>query len=130
MPEYRNIVFGTDFSKNAEQAFQEARYMASVTGAHLYVVHVVPGAGGSAETGSDKPLGELRDAYQAQGAEYAILRGNETEQILRFADERQAGLIVIGARGIGMFAGLFGGGSIADKIVKNSKIPVLVVPAS
>jgi nucleotide-binding universal stress UspA family protein len=53
MPEYRNIVFGTDFSKNAEQAFQEARYMASVTGAHLYVVHVVPGAGGSAVTGSD-----------------------------------------------------------------------------
>jgi len=35
---------------------------------------------------------------------------------------------VIGARGVGRVAGLLGGGSVADKVVKNSPVPVLVVP--
>ena len=127
MSEYKNIVFCSDFSKNANHAYAEAVKVAQALGATLFVLHVVPGAGGGAEPGGG--LENLRKAYPAEGAEYAVLNGNETVQILSFAEEKDAGLIVIGARGIGALAGLFGGGSIADKVLKNAKIPVLVVPA-
>ena len=126
MSEYRNIVFCSDFSKNANHAYTEAVKVASALGATLFVLHVVPGAGGGEPGGA---VEKLREAYPAEGAEYAVLNGNETVQILSFAEEKDAGLIVIGARGIGALAGLFGGGSIADKVLKNAKIPVLVVPA-
>ncbi len=124
MSEYKNIVFCSDFSKNANHAYTEAVKVASALGATLFVLHVVPGAGGGAGN-----LETLREAYPAEGAEYAVLNGNETVQILSFAEEKDAGLIVIGARGVGALTGLFGGGSIADKVLKNAKIPVLVVPA-
>ena len=132
MSEYRNIVFCSDFSKNANHAYAEAAKVASALGATLFVLHVVPGAAppsGGQGAHTDGALGKLREAYPAAGAEYAVLHGNEAVQILSFAEEKDAGLIVIGARGIGALAGLFGGGSVADRILKNAKIPVLVVPA-
>ena len=136
MSEYKNIVFCSDFSKNANHAYAEAAKVASALGATLFLLHVVPGADGGAppppsEEGAapEKALENLREAYPAEGVEYAVRHGNETVQILSFAEEKDAGLIVIGARGIGALAGLFGGGSVADKVLKNAKIPVLVVPA-
>lgn len=130
MPNYKNIVFATDFSEHAALAFEEAKYMASITGGKLHVVHVVPGSAAKAEgeppeTGG----GPLAEKYPAEGAEYVVLHGNAAAKIIDYADSRPGSVIVIGSRGIGVIVGLFGGGSICDKIVANASSPVLVVPA-
>ena len=132
MPDFKNIVYCTDFSENADFAFAEARYMAGVTGAKLFVVHVTPGGGAEAAMAPKAQAGadHLRETYPVEGAEYVALYGNEAAEIMRFAEGQEAPLIVIGARGIGAIASLFSGGSIADKIARNAKGPVLIVPAA
>ncbi len=152
MPQYRDILFCTDFSENADRAFEEAVSVAQLTGANLHVLHVVPpsphllrvGIRGRAvgeldrseasEWAADEArvTGHIRRAYGGptrQGIEPAVRNGHEAREILEFAAEQGADLIVIGARGVGAFVGLFGGGSVADKVVRNSRVPVLVVPS-
>ena len=141
MPEYKKIVYCTDFSDNADQAFKEACYIASLTDSRMYVVHVVPEAFNyqsmAAETAlppqppsEDQVIQRLQDRYvSACPAGEAVLRyGNEATSILEYAKEVEADLIVMGARGLGFLANILGGGSITDKVVKNAQLPVLVVP--
>ena len=141
MPDYKKIVYCTDFSDNADQAFKEACYIASLTDSRVYVVHVVPEAFNyqsmAAETvlppqppSEDQVMQRLQDRYvSACPTGEAVLRyGSEASSILEFAKEVDADLLVMGARGLGFLANILGGGSIADKVVKNAQLPVLVVP--
>ena len=152
MPQYRDILFCTDFSENAARAFEEAVDVARLTGANLHVLHVVPpsphlvrvGVRGRAvgerdrseasEWAADKArvMGHSRQAYGGPTRleiEPTVRYGHEAREILEFAAEQGADLIVIGARGVGVFVGLFGGGSVADEVVRNARVPVLVVPS-
>ena len=141
---FKKIVYGTDFSKNANAAFEHARHIAELENGHLYVLHVVPEfrdynkvppekVSPQASTAKEKTIKHLTEEYLSKCkpglAEAAVKFGAEYEGVLRFAEQEKADLIVIGARGIGFFEGMLGGGSCADRIVKNSRIPVLVVPA-
>ncbi|HET6495284.1 MAG TPA: universal stress protein [Thermoleophilia bacterium] len=129
MPDYGNIVYCTDFSEQADRAFEDARYMAGITGAKLFVLHVTPGSGGAGVTPKEQEssMESMRTHYASEGAEYVLRYGNEATEILQFADEQPKALIVLGARGVGALAGIFGG-SIADKVTRHAKSPVLVVP--
>ncbi|HET6495458.1 MAG TPA: universal stress protein [Thermoleophilia bacterium] len=70
------------------------------------------------------------ELYGAKGvAEVAIEFGDEAEKIVTYAQEKGADLIVIGARGIGPLTALMEGGGVASKVVKHSRVPVLVVSA-
>jgi nucleotide-binding universal stress UspA family protein len=129
MPDYKNIVCGTDFSEGAQNAFNEAKHMAELAGAKLHVVHVVPGSAGGPREGEASPA-EYAQRYPAENAEYHVLHGHEAEQIIKFADALPDPLIVVGARGVGIITGLFGGGSICDKLVANATSPVMVVPST
>ncbi|MCX7780821.1 MAG: universal stress protein [Negativicutes bacterium] len=55
-----------------------------------------------------------------------ILHGHPAESIVHFAYEQKADLIITGTRGLGGFKSLVIG-SVAQKVVSYSKIPVLVV---
>jgi nucleotide-binding universal stress UspA family protein len=55
-----------------------------------------------------------------------ILKGHPAESIIRNAYDRHYDLIVMGSRGIGGFKSLIIG-SVAQKVVTYSKVPVLVV---
>ena len=50
-----------------------------------------------------------------------------TAEILEYAQETNADLIVIGARGMGRLEGFLGGGSIAEKVARNARVPVVIV---
>ena len=133
MPDYKNIVYCTDFSENADFAFAEARYMAGITGAKVFIVHVTPGGGEAPVPTAQAVQGaidHLRETYVLAGAEYAELYGNEAAEIMKFAEAQPDALIILGARGIGALASLLSGGSIADKVTRNAKGPVLIVPAA
>lgn len=55
-----------------------------------------------------------------------ILRGHPAESIVRYAFDRRADLVVMGTRGTGGFKSLIIG-SVAQKVVTYSKVPVVVI---
>jgi len=55
-----------------------------------------------------------------------ILRGHPAESIVRYAFDRRADLVVMGTRGTGGFKSLIIG-SVAQKVVAYSKVPVVVI---
>jgi nucleotide-binding universal stress UspA family protein len=55
-----------------------------------------------------------------------ILRGHPAESLVRYAYDRKADLLVIGNRGAGGFISLIIG-SIAQKVVSYSQVPVVVI---
>ena len=55
-----------------------------------------------------------------------ILRGHPAESITKYAFDQKADLIVTGTRGMGGFKSLIIG-SVAQKVVSYSKVPVIVV---
>ncbi len=130
------IVFCTDFSESAMHAFREALSVARLADGHLYVLHVLPSHYTPEQSVDEYP--DTAPAMERLQAEYhlsndadtepVVRHGNVTAEVLDFAESVHADLIVIGARGLGAVAHFFGGGGVADKIVKNARIPVLVVP--
>ena len=65
----------------------------------------------------------LRDA--GVSARVAVGYGAPAEEIVRFADAEDAGVIVIGRRGAGLSKALLG--SVSDAVVKQSKRPVALI---
>jgi nucleotide-binding universal stress UspA family protein len=55
-----------------------------------------------------------------------ILRGHPAESIVRYAFDQKADLIVMGTRGMGGFKNLIIG-SVAQKVVSYSKVPVVII---
>lgn len=152
MSHYKTIVACTDFSANARSAVHEAVYVADRVGADLYVIHVVMKARRFAHVGppAEKDaqaagISAVSDAIkQAQAVlkvqqslpdvpeleiEAVVRRGEAAPEIMRFAEEVGAGLIVVGWRGVGALSGLFGRGSVTDELVRGGDVPVLVVPS-
>jgi nucleotide-binding universal stress UspA family protein len=79
--------------------------------------------------GADEGCAIARDA--GFGATTSLVASGNLDgtwkTILRVADERDAGLIVMGARGVGGLHALFLG-SVSHGVVHHSRRPVLVVP--
>lgn len=141
MPEYRNILCCTDFSHNADVAFEEAAYIASLAGARLTLLHVIHAGVGEAalalpadQVAAEDDAGLERMAREyppPAGVEmgYSVRHGNIAAEILEAAEEVGAELIVIGARGLTRWEAFMGGGSIAEKVVRHASTTVIVVPA-
>ncbi len=143
MAGFRNIVVCSDFSENSNKAFDVAAGLAQ--GGKLTVLHVVTASHDYDSKGTQdkmaaastvtevyrgKAEARMRELYGSKGeVDMAIEYGNEAEKIMAVAKDKGADLIVMGSRGIGFIQGILGGGSVVDKVVKNSTIPVLVVPA-
>ncbi|MBV8156685.1 MAG: universal stress protein [Dyella sp.] len=56
------------------------------------------------------------------------LRGNAAEEVIRFANEHDADLIVVGAKGVGALRSTIIG-SVVSKVAAQSAVPVLIVNA-
>ena len=56
-----------------------------------------------------------------------IALGNPAEEILKFVKEKKIDMVVLTSRGR---QSLFSFGSVSDKVVKNSPVPVMVVPVA
>ena len=142
MARFRHILVATDFSETSEQALALAIDMARESGCEMTVVHTceIPTFiyTGQAFTAVDlmQPITEfaekkletfmssVRDRYaRAKGM---LQVGTAWEQILAAAAEICADLVVIGTHGrTGIAHAVVG--SVAEKVVRLSPIPVLTV---
>ncbi len=75
-------------------------------------------------------LDQAREAAERAGvaAEYELLAGDPVEQILRLAASRDAQLIVLGSRGLGLVGSIILG-SVSRALVRSADRPVVVVTA-
>lgn len=136
---YRKILVGYDGSETAKHAFNAALDLAQKYGAELYALSVArtPDIGDDVETEAVMEnsrryhrglLEELRATIGASRvkAHYEVAAGHPAEQILYYADQHEADLIVIGHRGRSTFVRLVLG-SVSKQVVQHANQPVLVV---
>jgi nucleotide-binding universal stress UspA family protein len=142
---FKRILCPTDFSEPSYEAIKAAGEMAFHFGSELCVLHVVSpvplvpmGAEPSGfnvslyerelEASSKRSLEEIINQMEWKHLKVRliVLRGNAADEIVRVAEEEKAELIVIATRGrTGLDRLIFG--SVAEKVVRFAKCPVLTV---
>ena len=141
------MLLATDGSEEAELATRAAVAMAERTDSELHVVYVEPlpdfmkNSGGT--PGYDRELYELIEEKARETlrkltwrvkvaggmVDKAHLRmGGVAEEIVGLADELDAGLVVVGSRGLGRIRRTFAG-SVSESVFRHAHCPVMVVRA-
>lgn len=149
----KHILVTTDLSEASEYAFEYAKEQLELTGKDksritlLKVVDVVPPAGINFEYGLALPdkkgmlekvykhaLAQIQEIAEKQFAglpvETAVVKPKKAvyQEIINFAEENKVSLIVMSTHGrTGVKHFLLG--SVAERIVRHSPCPVMIVPA-
>lgn len=136
------VLVAVDGSENAERAFDTAIELAQRLDIPLVVLNVLDDYGNDAPLWKrhDVIVGELEKQHDemlrkykeaAEGRLHTVVvtvraEGFAAEQILKTAEEEDAGIIVMGSRGLSPAKEFLMGG-VSQKVVYHSKRPVLVV---
>jgi nucleotide-binding universal stress UspA family protein len=142
----RSILVPTDFSECARRAVPVAAELARLLGARVVCLHVVepvvqpigwtpvaepmpaPELGERLEESAarDMPAFSKSEEFAGLEVEDLLAHGEPAAEIVRVAEERGAGLIVISSHGrTGLGRIIFG--STAESVVRHARCPVLVV---
>jgi nucleotide-binding universal stress UspA family protein len=144
--DFQTIVVAIDFSETSRAALRRATQLAREANGTLHVVHVVPMpvyAAWSVEAPDLEAAGihayyvedarrQLVDltatlAIEPSRVTCTALPGRPAQEIVRYATEIGASLIVLGTHGHG-FVNRMLLGSVADHVVRHAPCAVLVVP--
>jgi len=136
------ILLATDGSRQAELAGQTAADLAQKTDSELHVVHVLASPLATHDPSSFEPevlarleqrerttLEDVVEKIEASGAEVEgshLKVGRPDTEIVALAEEIGAGLIVMGARGVGGIRRALTG-SVSDSVMRHAHCPVLMV---
>ena len=137
----RKIVVPVDFTSTTEKVINYALSVAKQLEAHVCFIHVTETFSGydmllvhpsfAQITKDMKKKAELRMEHLLEdnkdlpeGCSGKVVSGEIVEEIIKYADEEKADLVVIGTHGVkGLERVLIG--SVAERVVKNSPCPVL-----
>lgn len=139
---YRNIEIATDGSENSQRAISYGIEIAKLSGATVHALYVVDTSSFSSipmDAGweemyeilrkeGEKAIFEVKERGEVAGVEVreVFSEGQPSTEIINFAEKNDIDLIVMGTLGkTGLDRFLLG--SVAEKVVRNSKVPVLVV---
>ncbi|OEU43713.1 universal stress protein [Methanosarcina sp. Ant1] len=138
---YKRIMVATDGSRPARKAIESGIDIAKLSGAKIYAVYVVvPTTHSARDFGWEKAAMEhfRNEGKRATGfveetakaadieVESVLLEGHPADEIVKFAEQNDIEMIVMGTLGkTGLDRFLLG--SVAENVVRHSKIPVLVV---
>ncbi|HPR66976.1 MAG TPA: universal stress protein [Methanothrix sp.] len=140
---FERIMIATDGSKHSERAAEAGIELARLSGGSITVVYVAD-TGRLSHLPEDMALASIRDLLIKEGEEATdyveemankagvtstkkVIEGNPGAELVRFADEAGVDVVVIGSCGrSGLEKFLLG--SVAEKVVRTSKVPVLTVP--
>jgi len=146
-PKYKKVLFCTDFSENADYAFEFAYGIAKRDEGLLYILHVIPGnpqelliekvlPEGIKETMNRVIEKDVDTKYKKHYAEkirdgisFKVITkfGRADEEIIGFAQKEKVDLIVIGTHGETGIERVFFG-SVAEKVFRRSPFPVFLIP--
>jgi nucleotide-binding universal stress UspA family protein len=137
----RSIVIATDGSENTQKAISYGIKLAKLSGATVHALHVVDTSSvtQSWTAGKEimnevlkedglKAISKVKKCGEALDIEVneVLLEGHPSSEIIKFAENNGIDLIVMGTLGkTGIDRFLMG--SVAEKVVRQSKVPVLVV---
>ena len=146
MSAIETVVVAIDFSENASDAVNAARDVVSNRRARLHLLHVVPdvfstpwmveSAGVDFEAVQQRWIEEAQQKLDSLAARLGldpllvtthVAAGSPAAAIVRYAGEQPADLVVLGSHGHGLIR-RFMLGSVADRVIRHSACPVLVVP--
>ncbi|KZN22835.1 hypothetical protein A4G99_17160 [Haladaptatus sp. R4] len=136
---YDNVLVPTDGSDVSEKAVEHAIHQAKQDGGKLHVLHTVdadtlPSSVSSIsvddefkEMGEDIVEGVVKQA-ESEGveAEGTVISGSSAEQIVKYADEHDIDLIVMGTHGRTGIGRVISG-SVTEHVVRSATVPVLVI---
>jgi nucleotide-binding universal stress UspA family protein len=135
---FERIVLAVDGSEPAWRAVPVAADIASKYGSEVIAVHVLEqqlGRGGpiafdtteEANRVADDTARSLKDVgVSARPEARAAIAGRAAQEIIDVATTEDAGIIVMGSRGMSDWEGLLVG-SVAHKVLHLSSVPVLIV---
>ena len=146
-PKYKKVLFCTDFSENADYAFNFAYGVAKRDEGLLYILHVIPdnphkGYADNVMTAEDSEKIQqaiekyLDDNYRERytnkikdSVKYKTVTksGRENEEIVAFARDEKVDMIVMGTHGKTGIGHVFFG-SVAERVIRHSPYPVFIIP--
>ena len=147
MQPIRKILHPTDFSKSAEPALELAinlahTYSAELTVLHVYAVPIYMGPFGDGYTLQPELVQKLKEeadramqVFRQRAAQAGVriqtltVEGIVSEVIVAEAEARGMDLVVMGTHGRTGFKHLLLG-SVAERVLRQSPIPILTVRAS
>ena len=120
MASINRILVPVDGSVGSGRAVEKALFLAEKCGAALDFLYVADAIG-------EVIFSEIwKNLPEGLTAEKHVASGNVAHAILDTAEKCQAGMIVMGSRGLGIFRGAFLG-SVSQKVIEDAAIPVMVV---
>lgn len=143
MPALKKIVCALDLSDQSKQVAEYAIMLAKMSGGSIVAVYAAPTLTqytgfhvppntidnfvGEIVSGAERSMSDfVAENFQGVDARGVVVVGYAAEEILALAETENADLIVMGTRGRkGIDLILFG--SVAEKVVKSSKCPVLTI---
>lgn len=143
MKEIKKILCAVDLSEHSKQVAEYAATLAKNLGASVIVVYTAPSLSqyvgfhvppntienfvGEIVTGAEQSMENfVSENFTGLEAKGVVLIGYAAEEILNKAKEEEADMIIMGTHGRkGIDRILFG--SVAEKVVKNARIPVLTI---
>jgi nucleotide-binding universal stress UspA family protein len=141
MPKFNKILFATDFSRFAEDAFPFAVRLTRMFGAKLHLLHVISSKEEDINKAMDKKVVEEitesvykefksltnnSDLKKDQFIARTLVSPSAAQGILDYISKNNIDLIVIGTYGRG-WSGPFFLGTVAERITRHAPCPVLTV---
>ncbi|MBD3413108.1 MAG: hypothetical protein GF421_01590 [Candidatus Aminicenantes bacterium] len=140
----KKILWATDFSDEAQEALLYTEAFARAFKAQVVALHVVPDFSPALYDAAEVIKGEIAERVASVKEEKkkkikdieksksisikAIIKeGNPAKKIIETSEKEKADLIVLGRRGLSAVEKLFIG-SVANKVLRNSSIPLLLIP--
>jgi len=158
IPQYHALLYATDLSENSAHAFRHAVSLARVYQASIHILHVMPAMDPAMENYVSAVMGEetfvkleqsnretlletIRQRLEKFAAEelqdhpedlqriagIEVHYGRPAATILELAEKLDPDLIICGTHGKGLVSHTFLG-SVAEKVLRKSRRPVLVIP--
>lgn len=146
MAEIKKVLCAVDFSDYSPLVAEYASMMAKCSGAQVLVLYVAPSLSqyvgfhvppssiesfvGEIVTGAEDTMNAfVKENFSDLNVEGKVVTGYPAEEILAISEAEKCDMVVMGTHGRkGIDRILFG--SVAEKVVKSSKAPVLTVRPS
>ena len=126
---YKRILIAYDGSDHARRAVEHAVSLAKILNSSLYVITVAVDPSQEALEKAKRIAAEAAEIIASGGlsvSDVAVRSGVPANEILNYAEEIRADLIVMGSRGLSAIQRLVLG-SVSQAVASRARAPVLIV---